>query len=449
MTTPRKQNVHGIIGALFLVVAQVMMLNHVEPFLSWFYALAWWSYILIIDSIVYRLKGNSLIVNRTREFFLMIVWSFTIWLFFEMVNLVMRNWYYINVPTGGLVRFVGYGVSYGTVLPGIFETTELLETLGLFRKAPAPPFRMSRRWFVIFLMIGGLFLILPLVVPRYTFPLIWGSFIFLLEPINYRWGGKSLLAGWERGSLKKFYLLLLAGLICGFVWEFWNFWARTKWVYTVPFFDELKLFEMPVLGFFGFPPFAVECYIIYNFVSLWRHKRGWEADVFAIHPERKTRLSLKVVTAVCLVLFYVISTNAIDRYTIRSTVIFLDDFPPLTEAEREKIRELGIETVDELVWRTRTPEATQRMLARLQLTPDRLADVIRQAVLADLKGLGADRFVLLKKIGVDSVARLAKEVPEGLYEKLGNLEEWGAIARPPTRAEVKIWIREARRRTGG
>jgi len=55
MITPRKQNVHGIIGALFLILAQVMMLNHVEPFLSWFYALAWWSYILIIDSIVYRL----------------------------------------------------------------------------------------------------------------------------------------------------------------------------------------------------------------------------------------------------------------------------------------------------------------------------------------------------------------------------------------------------------
>jgi hypothetical protein len=448
MITPRKRNVHGIIGALVLVVAQVMMLNHVEPFLSWFYALAWWSYILIIDSVVYRLKGNSLIVNRTREFFLMIVWSFTIWLFFEMVNLVMRNWYYINVPNSGLVRFVGYGVSYGTVLPGIFETTELLETLGLFRRAPAPPFRMSQRWFVGFLITGGLFLILPLVVSRYTFPLIWGSFIFLLEPINYRLGGKSLLADWERGSLRKFYLLLVAGLICGFVWEFWNFWARTKWIYTVPFFDELKLFEMPVLGFLGFPPFAVECYIIYNFISLWRHKRGWEQDVFMIHPARKTSRSLKVVTAVCLVLFYVMCTKAIDRYTIHSTMILLDDFPPLTTVEREKMGKLGIETVDDLLWRTRTPEATKRMLADLQLTPDRLADVIRQAVLADLKGLGADHFVLLKKVGVDSVAGLAREVPEGLHEKLVNLEEWSAIARPPTRAEVKLWIMEARRRIG-
>ena len=448
MMTPRKQNVHGIIGALVLVVAQVMMLNHVEPFLSWFYALAWWSYILIIDSVVYRLKGNSLIISRTREFFLMIVWSFTIWLFFEMVNLVMRNWYYINVPNSAVVRFLGYGVSYGTVLPGIFETTELLETLGLFRRAPAPPFRMSRRWFVGFLITGALFLFLPLVVPRYTFPLIWGSFIFLLEPINYHWGGKSLLADWERGSLKKFYLLLVAGLICGFVWEFWNFWARTKWVYTVPFFDELKIFEMPVLGFLGFPPFAVECYIIYNFISLWRHKRGWEQDVFMIHPGQKTSGRVKVVTTVCLILFYIISTRAIDRYTIHSTLILLDDFPPLTQTERERMEELGIETIDGLVWRTRTPEAYKRTLVDLQFTPDRLAEVIRQALLADLKGLGADHFVLLKEVGVDSVADLAKEVPDELYEKLVNLDEWSAMVRPLTRAHVKVWIREARRRTG-
>jgi hypothetical protein len=448
MMTPRKRNIHGIVAVLVLIVAQVMMLNRVEPFLSWFYALAWWSYILIIDSVVYRLKGNSLIISRTREFFLMIVWSFTIWLFFEMVNLVMRNWYYINVPNSAVIRFFGYGVSYGTVLPGIFETTEFLETLGLFRRAPAPPFRMSRRWFVVFLITGALFLFLPLVVPKYTFPLIWGSFIFLLELINYHWGGKSLLADWERGSLRKFYLLLVAGLICGFVWEFWNFWARTKWVYTVPFFDELKIFEMPVLGFLGFPPFAVECYIIYNFISLWRHKRGWEQDVFMTHPGQKTSGRVKVVTAVCLILFYVISTKAIDRYTIHSTVILLDDFPPLTQTERERMGELGIETIDELVWRARTPEAHQRTLADLQLTPDRLAELIRQAALADLKGLGADHFVLLKKVGVDSVADLAKEVPDELYEKLVNLDEWSAAARPLTRAHVKIWIREARRRTG-
>src|SRR2546430_7714759 len=38
---------------------------------------------------------------------------------------------------------------------------------------------------------------------------------------------------------------LLSGLICGGLWEAWNVTARTKWIYSVPFFNELKLGEMP------------------------------------------------------------------------------------------------------------------------------------------------------------------------------------------------------------
>ncbi len=60
--------------------------------------------------------------------------------------------------------------------------------------------------------------------------------------------------------------------ICGGLWEFWNFWARAKWIYTVPILGDIKIFEMPVLGYFGFPPFALECFAMYVFVRrlFWR-----------------------------------------------------------------------------------------------------------------------------------------------------------------------------------
>jgi hypothetical protein len=69
--------------------------------------------------------------------------------------------------------------------------------------------------------------------------------------------------------------LLLAGVICGGLWEFWNFWARAKWIYTVPIFGDIKIFEMPVLGYFGFPPFALECFTMYIFTRrlFWRGSR--------------------------------------------------------------------------------------------------------------------------------------------------------------------------------
>ena len=47
--------------------------------------------------------------------------------------------------------------------------------------------------------------------------------------------------------------------------EFWNYWAVTKCTYTVPYLGDVKLFEMPVLGYLGFPPFAVECWAMYVF----------------------------------------------------------------------------------------------------------------------------------------------------------------------------------------
>jgi hypothetical protein len=66
--------------------------------------------------------------------------------------------------------------------------------------------------------------------------------------------------------------LSLAGLICGFVWESWNYWARSKWIYTVPILPDLKIFEMPVPGYLGFPAFAFECFTMYVFTRwlLWR-----------------------------------------------------------------------------------------------------------------------------------------------------------------------------------
>src|SRR4030066_171825 len=127
--------IHGIIGIVFLLLSEFFLFKKVEPFYSWFYCFAWWSYILIIDAIIYRLKGNSLILSRTKEFFLMIPWSLFIWLIFEAANLSIKNWYYINLPSSTVERWSGYAIAYGTVLPGMFETTELLETIVLFKKS--------------------------------------------------------------------------------------------------------------------------------------------------------------------------------------------------------------------------------------------------------------------------------------------------------------------------
>jgi hypothetical protein len=111
-------------------------------------------------------------------------------------------------------------------------------------------------------------LLLPSAVAAYLFALVWLGFVFLLEPITDRLGGETILRDLTMGQPARLYRLLLAGAVCGLLWEFWNYWAIGKWIYTVPAPLDFgpKIFEMPLLGFLGFPPFAVECFAFQSFL---------------------------------------------------------------------------------------------------------------------------------------------------------------------------------------
>jgi hypothetical protein len=117
---------------------------------------------------------------------------------------------------------------------------------------------------------GVVLLAVPFVVPATIAPYVaapvWLGFIFLLDPLNARLGGESLLVDLHAGRWDRMINLALSGLLCGVLWEFWNYWAGAKWHYTVPIMENLKVFEMPVPGYLGFPAFAFECFTMYVFV---------------------------------------------------------------------------------------------------------------------------------------------------------------------------------------
>lgn len=260
--------VYARISLAVLVVANVLLVINLNGGNHGLYLLVWWPYILTVDGFVYRRKGSSLLTRRRVEFLRLLPLSLFFWLVFELFNVVLNNWHYIMVPENLVFRWVAYATCFATVLPAILETKDLLKAYDLFKKSRVPAISPSHSWYLPFFITGLVFLILPLIWPEYCFPLIWGCFIFLLEPLNHRYGARSLMREWEQGRMRTFFRLLLAGAICGLLWEFWNFWAITKWIYTVPYVDWLKVFEMPVLGFLGFPPFAVECYVMMSTVSL-------------------------------------------------------------------------------------------------------------------------------------------------------------------------------------
>jgi hypothetical protein len=440
--------IHGIFGIILLLLSEIFLFKKVEPFYSWFYCLAWWPYILTVDAVIYRLKGNSLILNRTKEFFLMIPWSIFIWLIFEAANLSLKDWYYINLPHSGVERWLGYAIAYGTVLPGIFETTELLETC-IFKSPPHPPSLLQgekeevRGGHIVLILSGVLCLASSVLIPEYCFPMIWVGFIFLLEPFNYRFGGKSLLRDLEKGNPRKIYLLLLAGLICGFLWEFWNFWALSKWVYTVPFFDKAKGFEMPFLGFFGFPPFAVQAYVMYNFISLFRFRRGWEEFTYRLNIEKRTRPLTMILTAILITGFSVLIFKAIDSNTVDSYYPRLKDAYWIEPRYRRELPKVGITSLDDLLSKTREKRERDELALRLLIPKELLIQWVERAQLAQLKGLGIENLRLLEGVGIHSISALAREDPEKLYDKIKQAFSGGV---PPRKGEIRIWAREARKK---
>ncbi|MBL8023180.1 MAG: hypothetical protein JNK54_02705 [Elusimicrobia bacterium] len=243
-----------------------------EPFDRWFYAFAWWSYILIVDGWVYRQRGESLLISYPGRFLFLSLWSVVFWSAFELLNFRLQNWHYVGLPTQTAVRWLGYFISYATVVPALLETADLLDT-GFLRSVSVSPLMRSGRW--VLGLIGTVCLVLPLLWPKLFFPLIWAAPLLLLEPLNELLGGQSLLSDWRSGTLRRFSLLLTAGFFCGLLWEFWNAFAGAHWVYSVPGLDRWKIFEMPVVGYLGFLPFAVSAYTAsVTATKLWEKSTG-------------------------------------------------------------------------------------------------------------------------------------------------------------------------------
>jgi hypothetical protein len=256
---------YGWVGIVVLVAAEWLMFHHVEPVATYFTPIAWTAYILLADAAVRAITGHSRLSDTPAEFARMALLSIPLWLIFEGYNLRLNNWTYVGLPLSRALALLGYGWSFATITPGILETADLVEAFGWFR--PATPVRFSARGHAAMVAFGVMCLALPLLLPlstaAYLFALVWIGFIFLLDPINYRLRLPSILGDFAAGRRGRFYSLLMSGFICGWLWEFWNYWASAKWHYIFPMFQDLQVFEMPAPGYLGFLPFAVECFVMY------------------------------------------------------------------------------------------------------------------------------------------------------------------------------------------
>ncbi len=261
---------YGYLGLLVILIAEIWMFRGRQPVATFFTPIAWTGYIAAADAAVLALSGRSLLRSRPGEFLAAWMLSVPMWLVFEAYNLRLENWMYVGLPAGAALRYFGYAWSFATIWPAIWETSQLLRAAGLWSR-PFPRLEFSRNLGLASVGTGALFLGLPLLLPRhlapYSFGLVWLGFIFLLEPVNFFRGAPSLVHDLREGHRARLYSLLAAGAVCGIFWEFWNYWAAARWIYVFPMLQSYKLFEMPLPGFLGFPPFALELFAMYCFLT--------------------------------------------------------------------------------------------------------------------------------------------------------------------------------------
>jgi hypothetical protein len=279
-TRRRPLPVHGWLGLIALVCAEFLMFHGVEPAATYFSPLAWTAYILLADAAAFAITGHSRLREEARGFLKMGALSVFLWLIFEAYNLRLANWSYVGLPQGRVESWFGYAWSFATITPGIFITAALIESFGWF-KLEARPIRLSRAAETFFMVLGAALLVTPILVPKrvgmYLFAFVWVGFLCLLEPVNHRLLLPSFTGDLARGYRGRMYSFLIAGWVCGWLWEFWNYWAAAKWVYTFPILQQWKIFEMPAPGYLAYPVFALECFAMYV-TGAWAFSRKYVAE---------------------------------------------------------------------------------------------------------------------------------------------------------------------------
>jgi hypothetical protein len=257
----------------------------------WLFFPLWLGYCLTVDALRVARTGDSLLVRNWRAYVGLFIASVPAWWLFELINDRTRNWIYLDDGSiGPLEHALLASLAFSTVIPAVFGTAELVASFGWVRRLQTGP-RLDPTPVVLgSLFFGGItMLAVTLIWPRYFFPCVWLAVFFILEPLNHTLGNRTLLADTARGDWRPVAALAVGVVICGLFWELWNYWSFPKWIYDVPFVGFARVFEMPILGYGGYPPFALELFALYHFLTgILGYRAGWRYLRLADPPRRPT-----------------------------------------------------------------------------------------------------------------------------------------------------------------
>jgi len=275
---------HGWIGLIFVTLFWPLNWFLAGNRTIWGFFPLWLGYCLVVDALVYRRKGNSLLTRRPAAWAGLFFVSAPVWWLFELLNLRTQNWFYLGTEGLSTIQYALFStLSFSTVMPAVFGTAELVSTWKPIKKLVSGPVIAKTLAFLNGLLTAGVLMLAAMLLwPQLFFPFLWVSLCFIIEPLNVKLGNRSLLADLFRGDWRTFLCLALGALICGFFWEMWNFYSFPKWIYRIPYADRWHIFEMPLAGYLGYIPFALELFSLYHLLTMPLRKNKQRSEILPI-----------------------------------------------------------------------------------------------------------------------------------------------------------------------
>ena len=264
----------GYIGILFGTLFWILAWTRFEGF-SLFqhhtFTPLWISYIIVVNGASYARSKFCVMLKDPVYFLLLFPASAVFWWFFEYLNRFVQNWYYVEVYRFSPAEYIIFAsLSFSTVLPAVLSTAEFLSTFPCFFRIFSGfkknmVFESKKLWVLLLIFsVTGLSLIG--IFPDQLYPLLWILPLIIIVSLQVFSGEPHLFSAPSQGNWSIIVISSLAALICGFLWEMWNYYSLAKWIYSVPYVHRFSLFEMPFLGFAGYLPFGLECTVIGNII---------------------------------------------------------------------------------------------------------------------------------------------------------------------------------------
>ncbi|HXN81188.1 MAG TPA: hypothetical protein VN883_01855 [Myxococcales bacterium] len=418
------------------------------------FPLCWWSVVLVLWGAV-RLRHGKAALPHLRELLLLAAGSVLFWDLFELLNLRLRDWWYVGVPEGAAAGLLFSAASFATVLPAVRLGELLLRPRGAkvsaHHEAAADPPRAARLFGT-----GLLLLLLALLFPEAAFPVAWVFLWPICEgALCLMPGGpgepRGPLEAWRLGDRALALRLFAVALPIGLLWEALNWGCARGWVYTVPGFEGAKIFEMPAPGYLGYFPFLLESGAA---IALLARLRAFAArESWAGHRRATMAAALAL-----LVLLHVAVDGAARRSSCISVAPRFADAHALPQAAA--LIAHGLPTPRALLDELRL-RGSFAVAARTGLTEAQLAEAGQLAALARVGRMGIPWAERLRSAGVSGPEDLPALGEAGLRRRLAASAATDLRAPPrpsggpflgggdgggaPAPALLRIWIASAAR----